>query len=257
VVDALEPRLPEEQPLYLEAARIAEALWTEVLSARQVRPGVTRVGDLVWALRERAAALQVALWFRPDFRVQRRGLPFDPGSPASLDTVVEAGDLLHLDLGVVHLDLSTDHQRMAYLPRRGEEGPPPGLVAALRATNRLQELLLAEMRPGRPGHVVHAAALARAEAEGLRAMIYSHSVGFTGHFVGAAIGAFKPGAAPGFRASLPLRAGATTAVELNTRSPVPEWGGQDAWIMLEDVVWLAPEGPRFLVPRQTSWILVR
>jgi Xaa-Pro dipeptidase len=146
---------------------------------------------------------------------------------------------------------------MAYVPRPGEAGPPPGLVTALGATHRLQDLLLAEMRAGRPGFEIYRAAMERAGAEGLKAMIYSHSIGHFGHFVGASIGAFKPGARPALRASLPLRPGSYTSIELNTRSAVPEWGGQEVWVMLEDDAWLSPEGMRFFRPRQERWIVVR
>jgi len=259
VVDVIEPRLPEELSAWQEAAEITRALWEEAFSARVLKPGRTTVGDLVAHLRELAARQRVGMWFRPDFRVQRRGLAFDPGTPSSLDTVVQPGDLVHLDVGVVFGDLSTDYQRMAYVPREGEQGPPPGLVAALANTHRLQDLLVAEMRPGRTGPEVHASAMRAAEAAGLAAQIYSHSIGSFGHFVGPAIGAFKPspGATPGLRSTLPLRPSAGTAVELNTRTAVPEWGGQDVYAMEEDTAILEPGGVRFLVPRQTAFYLVR
>jgi hypothetical protein len=257
VIDYLEPRLPEEGPLFLEAARVTRALWEEALSRRVITPGKTTVGDLRWHLRQRMADLHVAAWFRPDVRLQRRGVPFHPSTLAPDAQVILPGDLVHLDLGIAYLELATDYQRMAYVAHPGETAPPPGLVKALAAANRLQDLLLEEARAGRPGFEVHAAAMARAGAEGLSAMIYSHSVGNLGHFVGAAIGAFRPGARPSLRASLPLRAGAYTAVELNTRSPVAEWDGQEVWVMLEEDAWLSPEGLRFFLPRQTAWIVVR
>jgi len=257
VIDYLEPRLPEERAFFEEAARLTRGLWEEAFSRRVITPGKTTVGDVLWQVRQRMADLHVGTWFRPDIRLQRRGQPFDPAVVAPDDQVIQPGDLLHLDVGITYLDLCTDYQRMAYVPRPGETAPPPGLSKALAATNRLQELLVAEMRPGRAGSEVHAAAMARAEAEGLKAMIYSHSVGNFGHFVGAAIGAFKPGAKPSLRASLPLRDGAFTSIELNTRSTVEEWGGQEVSVMLEDDAWLSPEGMRFFIPRQTSWIVVR
>jgi hypothetical protein len=257
VIDLLEPRLPEERAHFEEAARVTRGLWEEAFSRRVITPGQTTVGDLLWHVRQRMADLHVGTWFRPDLRVQRRGVPFEPMMVAPDDQVILPGDLLHLDVGITYLDLSTDYQRMAYVPAPGETAPPPGLVKALAATNRLQELLVAEMREGRPGAEVHAAAMARAQAEGLQAMIYSHSVGLFGHFVGAAIGAYKPGSKPSLRASLPLRAGAFTSIELNTRSPVPEWGGQQVYVMLEDDAWLSPEGMRFFLPRQTSLMVVR
>jgi Xaa-Pro dipeptidase len=259
VVDVIEPRLPEEVPIWEEAAAITRALWEEAFGRRVLVPGKTTVGDLVAHLRELAARQRVGLWFRPDFRVQRKGLAFDPGTPAGLEVVIQPGDLLHIDVGVVFGDLSTDFQRMAYVPRRGERGPPPGIVAALASTNRLQDLLTAEMKPGRTGPEVHDAAMKAAEAAGLKAQIYSHSVGSFGHFVGPAIGAFRPGpgAKPSLRSTLPLRLSAGTAVELNSRTAVPEWDGQEVYAMEEDTTILTPEGVRFLVPRQTAYYVVR
>ena len=257
VRDYLGTRLPEELPLFTEAAEVTESVWREALSARAIRPGQTTVGDLLWFVRQRYADLHVGSWFRPDVRVQRQGVKFDPGDAAPDDLVIRPGDVVHLDLGIVYLGFATDYQRLAYVPREGEEEVPPGLTRALAATNRLQELLVAEMQPGRAGRDVAAAALARATAEGLQAMIHSHSVGNFGHCVGASIGSFKPDAKPGPRSGLPLREGAYTAIELATRSAVPEWGGQELVVMMEDDAWLAPDGMRYFVPRQTSWIVVR
>ncbi|MFO0583920.1 MAG: M24 family metallopeptidase [Anaeromyxobacter sp.] len=260
VVDVLEPRLPEELPAWREAAAITRGLWETAFDRKLLVPGKTTVGDLVARLRERAAAQRVDLWFRPDFRVQRRGRAFDPGTPTGLEVVIEPGDLLHIDVGIVYAGLlSTDYQRMAYVPRAGERAPPPGLAAALAGTNRLQDLLGAEMRAGRTGPEVHEAAMKAASAAGLAAQIYSHSIGTSGHFVGAAIGSFRPGpgARPSLRATLPLRLGAGTAMELNTKAAVPEWGGQEVYAMEEDTTVLEPAGPRFLVPRQTALYLVR
>jgi Xaa-Pro aminopeptidase len=257
VIDYLETRLPEERPLFEEAAALTSTLWEEAFSTRVITPGKTTAGDVTWHIRQRIADLGLGTWFRPDLRVQRRGVPFTPDDIAADDLVIEPGDVLHVDLGVTYLDLATDYQRMAYVARPGETAPPPGLVKAMAATNRLQDLLFAEMRAGRPGFEVAAAAMARAGAEGLKAMIYSHSIGNFGHFVGASVGAFKPGARPPMRASLPLRAGAYTSIELNTRSAVPEWGGQEVWVMLEDDAWLSGEGMRFFIPRQERWLVVR
>jgi len=257
VRDYLGTRLPEELPLFAEAARVTESVWGEALSARAIRPGETTVGDLLWFVRQRYADLHVGSWFRPDVRVQRQGLKFDPADAAPADLVIRPGDVVHLDLGIVYLGFATDYQRMAYVPRDGEQEVPPGLARALAATNRLQDLLVAEMRAGRAGREVAAAALARAKAEGLEPMIYSHSVGNFGHCVGASIGSFMPGARPGPRARLPLRDGAYTAIELAARTAVPEWAGQEVVVMMEDDAWLAPEGMRYFVPRQTSWIVVR
>jgi Xaa-Pro aminopeptidase len=172
------------------------------------------------------------------------------------DFVLERGDVLHVDFGIVYLDFSTDYQKHFYIPQKGEKDVPAGLKRALANTNQLQDILLAEMQAGRKGNEVYDAALARARAAGLEAMIYSHSVGNYGHFVGAAIGSFS-GASLGLRETLPLRAGSYTSIELNTRTAVPEWDGQLVYIMMEDDAVLTPQGMKYFLPRQTEWFLVQ
>lgn len=74
-----------------------------------------------------------------------------------------------------------------------------------------------------------------------------------------------PAAAGGFRSpcwrrrseSLPLRPGAYPSIELNTRTAVPEWDGQEVYIMMEDDAVLTPAGMKYFLPRQTEWFLVQ
>ncbi len=256
VIDYLETRLPEEEALFREAAEVTRRIWEESFSAKVIQPGKTTVGDVLWHMRQRCADSGVGTWFRPDIRVQRRGVKFNPSQVPEDGFALERGDVLHVDFGIVYLDFSTDYQKHFYIPRAGETDVPAGLKRALANTNRLQDILLAEMKPGRKGHEVYAAAMGRARAAGLEPMIYSHSVGNFGHFVGAAIGSFS-GASLGLRESLPLRPGAYTSIELNTRTAVPEWDGQEVYIMMEDDAVLTPEGMKYFLPRQTEWFLVQ
>ncbi len=256
VIDYLETRLPEEEALFREAAEVTRRIWEESFSAKVIQSGKTTVGDVLWHMRQRCADSGVGTWFRPDIRVQRRAVKFNPAQVPEDGFVLERGDVLHVDFGIVYLDFSTDYQKHFYIPRAGETDVPAGLKRALANTNRLQDILLAEMAPGRKGHEVYEAAMAKARAAGLEPMIYSHSVGHYGHFVGAAIGSFS-GASLGLRESLPLRPGAYTSVELNTRTAVPEWDGQEVYIMMEDDAVLTPEGMKYFLPRQTEWFLVQ
>lgn len=256
-IDFLDTRLPEEEALFREAAEVTRKIWEEAFTAKVIQPGKTTVGDVLWFIRQRCADHSVGIWFRPDLRVQRQGVQFDPSAVAPDDFVLKRGDVLHLDFGITYLDFSTDYQKHAYILREGERSVPAGLALALANTNRLQDILLSEMRPGRSGQEVYSAAIERARAAGLNAMIYSHSIGHYGHFVGTAIGSFTSGSSPGLRGSLPLRPGSYTSIELNTRTAVPEWNGQEVYIMMEDDAVLAPEGMKFFLPRQTRWYLIR
>ena len=47
------------------------------------------------------------------------------------------------------------------------------------------------------------------------------------------------------------------SIELNTATPVPEWGGQKVFVMMEDCAYLTAEGYRFFRPRQEAFYLIR
>ncbi len=257
VIDYLDTRLPEEEALFREAAELTRKIWEEAFTGKVITPGKTTVGDVLWFIRQRCADHNAGIWFRPDIRVQRRGLKFDPSEVAPDDFVIERGDVLHLDFGIIYLDFHTDYQKHFYVPRQGETGVPAGLKRALANTNKLQDILLSEMKPGRTGEEVYMSAMERAKAAGLEVMIYSHSIGNFGHFVGTAIGSFTTGPTRGLRGQLPLRLGSYTSIELNTKSAVPEWDGQEVYIMMEDDAALMPSGMKWFVPRQTEWYVVK
>lgn len=257
VIDYLDTRLPEEEALFREAAELTRKIWEKAFTSKVITPGKTTVGDVLWFIRQRCADHNVGIWFRPDIRVQRRGMKFDPSEVPADDSVIERGDVLHLDFGIIYLDFHTDYQKHFYIPREGETGVPAGLKRALANSNQLQDILVSEMKPGRTGEEVYTSAMERAKADGLQAMIYSHSIGNFGHFVGAAIGSFTTGPTRGLRGQLPLRLGSYTSIELNTKTAVPEWDGQEVFVMLEDDAALTLNGMKWFVPRQTEWYVVR
>lgn len=44
---------------------------------------------------------------------------------------------------------------------------------------------------------------------------------------------------------------------MNTATPVPEWGGQKVFVMMEDDAHLTEKGWQFFRPRQERWYLIR
>ena len=252
-------RLPEEAPVYRRMVELTEMLARRALSSEVIRPGTTRVGDVRRWLFDRAWDLRVSLWFQPDLRVQRRGKAADMsrGFLAIADeaVVIERGDVLHLDFGFTFMGLNTDFQRMAYVLREGEQAAPAGLEAALANTRALQDAMIREeARPGRLSAEVYDGTMARMKARGITAQIYSHPLGFQGHALGPSI---DMRAAARKEASRPLRPGSYLAVELNTRTPVPEWGGQEVFMMEEDPAHLEGDGYHFFVEQQRTLFLVR
>jgi Xaa-Pro dipeptidase len=199
------------------------------------------------------------VWFQPDLRIQRQNQ--EPGkteqflSVAEESVVIKRGDVIHIDCGLNYLGLSTDWQRMGYVLRPGEKDAPEGLKQALANTNRLQDALFTHIKPGAKGFEVYDATMADMKNLGIEGMIYSHSVGNQGHGLGASID-FRRLAA-GTWLEPPFREWSYTAIELNTTTPVPEWGGQKVTIMMEDDAYLTKGGMKWFRPRQTAFYLIR
>ncbi len=248
----LERRLPEEIEAYDRICSIAHAIIAEAFSSAVITPGVTTAADVEWWIWEKFRALGQTTWFDPSISIQR-----PKTSPFKDSPVIHPGDLLHCDIGINYLRLNTDTQQHAYVLRPGETDAPQGLKTALAKGNRLQDILLGEMKEGLTGNQILAAALKRAKDEGLRPSVYTHPLGVHGHAAGPTIGLWdKQGGVPG-DGDYPLYPDTVYAIELNVVDAVAEWGGQDVQIALEQDAVFSKAGPRFLDRRQTEFILVK
>jgi len=253
-VDYLAERIPEMMPVYVEMQRVAHGIIAEAFSERVVSPGSTRASDVVWWMRQRVNDLGLGSWFQPSVTVQRRGVEMGD----SADPVILRGDVLHSDFGIAALGLHTDTQHMGYVLLPGESDAPAGLYAALRRSNRLQDLLLEEMAPGRSGNEVLRRTLERMRAEGIDGSVYTHPIGDHGHGAGSMIGLWdRQEGVPG-RGDVPLRPDTWYSIELQATSPVPEWGGQRVRMAQEEEAWLDSDGTRrWVLARQERFHLVR
>ena len=254
-LELIATRLPAEQAFYEQLTRLAWTVIDTAFSNAVITPGVTRTSDVVWWMRQRVNDLGLGTWFHPSVEAQRRG-----ATEAQLgdDPIIQRGDVLHCDFGITALRLNTDTQHMAYVLRDGEIAPPVGLQKALLASNRLQDILVAELRPGRTGNEILRTSLARARAEGIDGTIYSHPIGLNGHGAGPLIGLWD------YQDGVPGRGDARVipsmwfSVELQATTPVPEWGGQVLRSAQEEDVVLGGDGvPHWAWKRQTEYHLVR
>ena len=259
IVEYMDTRLPEELEHYRTAVALTDLLTQRAFSNEVIKPGKTTVGDVRWWWLQQVNNFGLGVWFQPDLRVQRHnqetGKTQQFLSVAEESTVIQRGDVIHIDCGLNYMGLSTDWQKMAYVLREGEKDVPEGLEKALTNTNRLQDALFTHIKPGASGFEVYDATMADMKKLGIEAMIYSHSVGNQGHALGASIDFRRP--TTGAPSEPPFREGSYTSIELNTSTPVPEWGGQKVTIMMEDDAYLTKDGMKWFRPRQTAFYIIR
>jgi Xaa-Pro aminopeptidase len=261
IEEYLDTRLPDEMEHYRTAVAVTEGIVKHALSPAVITPGTTTVGDVRRHLYDALWAAGVRTWFQPDLRVQRAGgdIATSRGflAVATEGIVIEPGDLVHIDFGISYMGFDTDWQKMAYVLRPGETDAPQGLKLALQNTNTLQDaLMLRHSRPGLTGGAVFRATMAEMKEKGIEAMVYSHPIGTQGHGLGAGIDFRAANRSDTTALSSRLRLGSYISIELNTGTPVPEWGGKKVFVMMEDDAHLTPDGFRFFRPRQEQFYLI-
>jgi len=248
----LEHKLPEELEGYRHIMRVAHLVIREAFSNAVITPGTTTTQDVVWWMRQRVVEMGLGKWFQPSVSIWREG------QTATLQGVIERGDMLHTDFGIVYLGLSTDTQHNAYVLKAGETDAPQGLKDGLAAANRLQDLTMQYAKVGRTGNEALADALAHARKEGLVPSIYCHAIGYHGHAAGPPIGMTDYQDGVPVRGDYPFYANTWHSIELNVTFPVKEWGGQPTRFALEEDAAILPDGTwDWVGGRQTEFYLIK
>lgn len=238
-------RLPEMMPRYRKIEETVHAIISEAFSNSVITPGVTTTEDVVWWMRQKLRDLGYTTWFHTSVDVQRAG---ETNSSGPL--VIERGDLLWTDYGVVGQNLHTDTQHLGYVMRDGETEVPSGLQQCLANSNRLQDLLLAHMEPGLTGDEILARTLSQMRSEGIDGTVYTHPIGDHGHGAGPLIGRWDAQEGVPVRGEAVLLPSTWHSIELQATTPIPEWAGKPASCRQEEEAYLDTEGTRHWVFRR-------
>jgi hypothetical protein len=284
----MEYRTPQQIEAYKLIVDITHDIIAESFSSKVITPDITTTNDVDWWVKQKLHDLGLGEVFGPTVMVWRSleenrkyGDPeehFNINIPpyCGNNTVIRRGDVISCDFGIKYLGLTTDIQQVGYVLREGETDAPEGLKEALKQANRLQDILATEFKRGRTGNKILFAALSKAKAEGLRPEIYCHPMGSYTYRYGLKGGVF-PKNTVGFGPSigregyfdeqgnqLPTRRGeiflnynTTYAMELDITYAVPEWGGQDLRIVLEEKVVFTEDGLIFPGGRQKKYHLIK
>lgn len=240
-------RLPEMMPRYRKIMESVHAIISEAFSNSVITPGETTTEDVVWWMRQKLRDLGYTTWFQTSVDVQRAG-----DIPSEGPVVIQEGDLLWTDYGVVAQNLHTDTQHLGYVLRDGEMAPPSGLVQCLANSNRLQDILLENMEPGLTGNEILAATLGQMRAEGIDGTVYTHPIGDHGHGAGPLIGRWDAQEGVPVRGDAVLLPNTWHSIELQATTPIPEWGGKPARCRQEEEAYVAEDGARHWVFRRQS-----
>ena len=253
-IEYLAMRVPSMTPVYRKLQTIVHEIIATAFSDVVIVPGQTTTADVEWWMRQRVHDLGLDSWFQPSVSLQRRGQDMgDAEAP-----VIERGDVLHCDFGLVALGLATDTQHMAYVLREGETEAPAGLRQALANANRLQDILFEETRVGRSGNEILVAVLDRMRSEGLDGTMYTHPIGDHGHGAGPLIGLWDYQTGVPGRGDPPVIPEMWFSTEMQVTTPVPEWDGQPVRMAVEEEAEITSEGEmRWVLRRQTELHLIR
>ncbi len=251
-IEYIGTRIPEMMPRYREVQETVHALLTTAFSNEVVKPGVTTTEDVEWWLRQKVQDLGMTVWFQP--HVERAAADSEGWSKG----VIQRGDALWVDFGVNAMGLHTDTQHLGYVLKPGEMEPPAGLQACIATSNRLQDIVLAEMQPGRTGNQALQAARAAMTREKIDGTVYTHPIGDHGHGAGPLVGLWDRQEGVPARGDLEIRPNTWFSIELRATSAIPEWNGRRIACRQEEEAYLGEMGERrWVYRRQERFHLVR
>ncbi|KAI0020031.1 hypothetical protein F4780DRAFT_395984 [Xylariomycetidae sp. FL0641] len=261
-IEAVAAMVPGRLEWYRKMMETAWAIIEEAFSGDVIKPGVSTSWDVEWWMRERIQSLNYTTWFQPsvfivtndDFPVAARD---DPRAP---DRPIQFGDLIHTDFGVSALGLNTDTQHLGYVLNPGETAAdvPKGMLEGLKKVNRLQDIVLDNMKIGMTGNAILKAVRQQMENEDIKGKIYCHATGEFGHSAGTVIGMTNLQEEVPFLGDLPLLKDTYYSIELYAEHYVPERNQTLKFLQEEDVYWdKKSQTWKWVYGRQEEFILIK
>jgi len=252
----LETRSPQELSAYKHISNIAHRLIKEFFSTEVIKPGITTTNEVRWWIRQKITDLGLRTWFHPSIDIiRKKGI-----SEEKDNNVIKRGDLLHCDVGIVYLGLCTDMQWNAYVCEIGEEDAPFGLKKALKMANKVAKIFMGEFELGRNGKEIVDKTMEKVKKEKIKALIYSHPVGFYGHAAGPSMEGRPREEVPEgteVREEYPLFYNTLYAIEFSVYSRIPSWGNQEIRLGFEENAVFTKKGCFFVDGYQKDLILIK
>lgn len=225
------------------AAIVAHQAWEKAVS--RIRTGLSEI-EIAGIIREELKALGTA----PSFpTIVNAGTKTAPGHGHPTSAILEPGELLHIDMGARYNGYCSDIQRLLYMKKTGENGPPNDLIRAFEAVRDIIAETAQATCAGIPGADIDALARRRLTALGYPEYQHAlgHQIGIDVHDGGGIIGPLWE--QYGRSTSHLLENGNVFTLELEITLP-----GIGCVGLEEDVV-ITSGGTRFLSPRQMNLVV--
>ena len=248
----LETRSIAELDTYSQIHSVAIGIIEEAFSSKVITPNQTTTTDVQWWIMQKINDLGLKAWFTPTIDLQRKGVDEHRIS----DIMITYGDILHCDVGIEYLGLSTDTQRVAYVLHPYESEVPQGIKGALKNSNDFQDIVAKNFVANRTGNEIFTLSMEDAKRKAIKAMLYTHPIGYHGHGIGPTIGMWDNQGNVPVKGDYPLYYDTCYALELNASKVVPEWDHQEIAIFLEETVSFTKDGLNYLKDRQVDYLLV-
>lgn len=179
---------PEEVRRLRRAAEMAASCWDQAVERIQVGMSEIEIAGLF-------EEIIAGLGGTPSFRaIVNAGSKTKPGHTSPTRTILEPGDLLHVDFGVRCQGYCSDIQRLIYFRRPQEDAPPSPLAQAFATVRDIIAEAVTLYRPGAIGHEIDGLARQRLTAAGYPEFNHGlgHQIGQAVHDGGAIVGPLWP-----------------------------------------------------------------
>ena len=246
----LETRTPTELEVYPEVMDVAMEIIEAAFSDEVIIPGKTTCREVMDFMAQEVNNRGITTWFNPTIDLQNEN------GMQEEDAVINRGDLVHCDFGIIYLNLCTDTQRLCYILKEDEEDMPEELKQAMKRNNRFQDIVRSNMKIGATGNEVFVKSVEEGKKEGLRPFLYTHPCGLFGHSAGPTIGLWTNQNPIPVKGDLKLYNHTSYALELSILEYLDMYK-RDTYIFTEETVVLTEEGVSFLAENRDRIKVIR
>jgi Xaa-Pro aminopeptidase len=249
-----------------KVAEITRKLLERALSNEVITPGKTTYNDVARWLEEQREAMGLDRnWYPSIAFPQTPGFKGYQTITEGTERVIQRGDILFIDYGLVRNNFSTDMKRNAYVLKEGELEAPPGILKAFGEAKKVREIIRKNVRSGRTGReqldelrqIVRDAGYVIAKTErpsdvsGIEVSIGMHGMDKIAHAVAACLADFSPELT-----EYEIRPNAFLALEFRIFVPAEGWE-KKITIAIEENVLITEHGIEWLHPPQDRILLIR